>query len=99
MQKCENLAISEDDVKFAFGMSKMTVFNEIQHHMLYRNMKFVEFLEFLCRMAHLKFKGNTDLNLVQKLEFLLDELFAAYTMQRHEVNIEVEEISESDDEY
>jgi len=67
--------------------------------MMYRNLKFVEFLEFLCRMAHLKFKGNTDLTLVQKLEFLLDEIFAAYNFQRHDVNIEIEEVSESDDDY
>ena len=62
-------------------------------------MVFVEFLEFICRIAHIKFKGSTDLTLLGKIEFLLDELFAAFEKQRNDVNIEVEEISESDDEY
>jgi hypothetical protein len=62
-------------------------------------MEFVEFLEFLGRLAHLKFKSNVDMTLVQKIEIVLDEVFHGYGLERKEVVIELEEHSESDADY
>jgi hypothetical protein len=39
------------------------------------------------------------MNLATKIEFLLDILFEPYGITRVEVEIEVEEISESDEDY
>ena len=90
--------MSENDIKLAYGMSKMSVFNELIHNDNYNRMKFVEFLEFLGRVAHMKYKG-TELTLTEKLEQLLDDIFFAYGLERNEVTIEVQEVSESDNDY
>ena len=37
--------------------------------------------------------------LAQKVEFILDDLMAGFNLTRQEVNIEVEEFSESDEDY
>jgi len=39
------------------------------------------------------------LSLAQKIEYLLDDLMAAFSLTRNDVNIEIEEFSESDDDY
>jgi len=36
---------------------------------------------------------------VQKIEYLLDDLMQGFGLTRNDVNIEVEEFSESDDDY
>ncbi len=54
------LALPEKDVCFAFAMSKMTVAKESANYINYQQMKFVEFLEFVGRLADLKFKGSAD---------------------------------------
>lgn len=61
-------------------MSKMTVADENgAEHWTYQHMKFVEFLEYVCRVAHLKYQGSAmdGVDLSQKLETLLDEVFLA----------------------
>ena len=64
-------------------------------------MIFVEFLEFIGRCADCKFKGSDDasLPLVDKIEHLLDDILPAFGFKRVEVEINVEEKSESDDDY
>lgn len=98
-----NLDVTEKDVNFAFGYCQMTVVNEERQWKTYHSLQFVEFLEFVCRLAHLKFRSsNPELAsqpLVTKLEFLLDDLCQGYGLTRNEVNIEVAEFSESDDDY
>ena len=37
--------------------------------------------------------------LVNKVEFILDDIMQGYGYTRNEVNIEIEEFSESDDDY
>ena len=63
----------------------------------------VEFLEFIGRLAHKKFAGRSaelaSQPLVEKIEALLDDLMKGFGLVRQEVNIEVEEFSESDDDY
>ena len=96
--RCQ-LGISEKEVQLAYGLSKMTVENENTKGSQYQKMLFVEFLEFIGRLAHSKYKADDNLTLAQKIEFLLDDIFLAYNMSRNDVEITIEEISESDDEY
>ena len=53
------------------------------------------------RIAILKFKGSAlhSLDLVNKIELILDILLATVEVERKEVNIQVDEESESDDDY
>ena len=46
----------------------MTVYNEITQCDNYSRLKFVEFLEFIARLAHLKYKAAVAMPLVEKLE-------------------------------
>ena len=66
-------------------------------------MQFVEFLEFIGRIAHFKFRNSSSemaqMPLVNKVEFILDDIMQGYGYTRNEVNIEIEEFSESDDDY
>lgn len=49
------LGISKQEVQFCFGMSKMTVKDEIEQRQEYERLKNSEFLEFLSRLAHAKY--------------------------------------------
>lgn len=64
-------------------------------------MLFVEFLEFIGRLADMKFKGTNDstIPLKDKIEFILDDIFPVFGLKRNDVEITVEELSESDDDY
>jgi len=65
-------------------------------------MAFVEFLEFVGRVAHFKFRASPDISgqsLAQKIEYILDDLMPAFGLVRNEVNIQIEENSESDNDY
>ena len=95
----EKLNVSENLIKWCFGMSKMTVINEMTQQTKYTKMEFVEFLEFIGRLAHMKYKNDIDLNLVQKMEIVLDEVFAGFGLERKEVIEVIEEHSESDPDY
>jgi hypothetical protein len=58
--KDSQLNISEKDLAFCHGMSKMTVINESANYKAYQGMQFVEFLEFVGRIAHIKFKSSPE---------------------------------------
>ena len=100
--------IRESDVTFAYGMSKMTVVSELSSFQNnYKQLEFVEFLEFVGRLATARFRKavssnnvtSEQLSLLGKLEDTLDELFENYDLTRTEVTKMVEEESESDDDY
>jgi hypothetical protein len=95
------LGISEPDVKQCFGLSKMTVYDEGRYGANYTKMLFVEFLEFIGRLAHSKFKYDPTKALCSKIEDLLDELLPNHwlNLTRNDVDVQVEEISESDEDY
>ena len=80
------LALNKPLVKYAYVMSKMSVVDETSHEALstYNKMIFVEFLEFLGRIAELYFEGSEmeELELHQKLEFLLDEILPVVGAKR-----------------
>ena len=52
------LQMAEKDAIYCFGMSKMTVINEHEHHKQFNSLRFVEFLELIGRIAELKFKTS-----------------------------------------
>mmetsp|Transcript_3421 Transcript_3421/g.4525 ORF Transcript_3421/g.4525 Transcript_3421/m.4525 type:complete len:361 (-) Transcript_3421:254-1336(-) len=53
------IAMSEKDIAFCYGYSHMTVINEDRQWKKYLSMEFVEFLEFLGRLAHARFKNSS----------------------------------------
>ena len=77
----------------------MTVPNEVYDAWNYTKLKQVEMLEFLGRIANIKYKNNPEMNLATKLEYLLDDIFATFNMYRQEPEVELEEVSESDLDY
>ena len=65
--------MAEVDAYHCYGMSKMTVKNELDRGTLkYNVMKPVEFYEYLGRLASVKFGGNQRLGMAKKLEKTLD---------------------------
>ena len=52
------LNIPEKDVLFCFGYCQMTVTNEERMWKQYHSLQLVEFLEFVGRLAQIKFKGT-----------------------------------------
>jgi DNA-binding CsgD family transcriptional regulator len=53
-----SLGISEKDISYCYGMSKMTVANEVENSKEYSTIKAVEFIEFLGRLAYLRDKAS-----------------------------------------
>lgn len=65
-QCCDDLKVSYQDAKKCFAMARMTVFDEVENIGEYESVKFVEFLDFLCRIAHFNF-----ITMDQSLEYKL----------------------------
>ena len=61
----------------------------------------MEFLEFVGRLAHFRFRNSSGASqpLAEKIEVILDDMLPPFGLTRNDVNIEVEEISESDEDY
>ena len=97
------LNISEKEIAFCFGLCQMTVVNEEKQYKQYQSLVFVEFLELIGRLAHQRFKGASpemaSQPLVQKIESILDDMCQGFGLTRQEVLIEIEEFSESDEDY
>ena len=55
MCRHSNLQLSDKEVKLCYGMSKMTIKDEVKNYEDYKKLKLVEFLEFIGRMAYQKF--------------------------------------------
>ena len=86
----------------AFGLCKMTVVDEADDGLnRYNKLYFVEFLEMIARIADIKYKGTevAQQTLTKKIEYVLDEILPLVGAKRQEVDIGIEEESESDDEY
>ncbi len=95
------LGLIEKDAIYCYGMCKMSVIYESVDSWQYKQLKFVELLELIGRIASMKFKGteNENLSLTKKIEYVLDAVLKLVEVQRKDVNIKVNEDSESDDEY
>ena len=72
------LELSLQEVRYCFGMSKMTVRDEIKERYEYDRLAFPEFLEFLGRLAHAKWHEETHLELHEKLYRLLDKVMKVF---------------------
>ena len=73
-----------------------------QGQLQYQRLAFVEFLEFVARLAVMRFSGTEleDYSLKEKLEFVLDDLFRVIGESRVlKEEEDPEEVSESDDDY
>ncbi|CDW72588.1 UNKNOWN [Stylonychia lemnae] len=101
MLRDSQLNLIEKDAVYCYGMCKMSVITESNDTWQYKQLKFVELLELIGRIAILKFKNseNETLALYKKIEYILDILLKMVEVQRKDVNIQVNEESESDDEY
>ena len=98
MTKDSKAQLSIKEATFAYGMSKMTVKNEMEKGFNpYKRMAFVEFLEYIGRCAALKFKRSSEL-LYLKIEKLLDDILPVVGMTRKEVvrKVEIPEIESED---
>ena len=89
--------------RLCYGMSKMTQPDEYRStdRHGYLVMEFVEFLEMICRVALAKFAGSDleNLDVYQKVEYILDDLLALVGLERAARGSQEEEISESDEDY
>ena len=97
------LLLSEKKIMTAFFMSKMTVPNENEDGpIVYWNLKFVEFLEFIGRLAWLKYQDTSNhksWTMVQKVENIIDGLLAYINGQRIDPSVMNQVESDSDDDY
>ena len=74
MMRDTALNMIEKDAIYCFGMCKMSVILESVDVWQYKQLKFVELLELIGRIANHKFKGtdNEGLPLAKKIEYILD---------------------------
>ena len=96
-------SIKEAMVRFAWGMSKMTVQEEMRQTETrgYKQLEFVEFLELICRLAILKFKGSDleSMELPEKVDYFLEDVLAIVSIDKKKPLIDNLEVSESDEDY
>ena len=84
-----NLGLSEREVTYCFGISRMTVKNEMEHGLAaYNHISYVEFLEFIGRMAHIKYE-ELDEPLYVKIERILDDLLPFAHCVRHDMHRQI----------
>jgi len=55
MMRQSDVQLSDKEVRFCYGMCRMTIRDEVEKHDDYDNLKYVEFLEFIARCAHAKY--------------------------------------------
>jgi len=75
MTKIPAISLSDKEARFCFGMSKMTVKDEVGNHDEYEKLRFAEFLEFFGRCAHARYIDEEELGLHEKIEELLRHVF------------------------
>ena len=93
------MGLGDGETTYFYGMSKMTVADEVKDYKKYDNMTLAEFCEMIARVANYKFAAMTDLTLDKKVELVLDDIFQVIRYRRRERKAMVEEVSESDDDY
>lgn len=90
MMKDSNLNMIEKDAIYCYGMCKMTVEKENEHNKQYFELKLVELLELIGRIAHIRYKNTTvdNMTLAKKIEFVLDDILQPMlNVERREVDI------------
>ena len=92
-----NLGLLPEHISQCWGMSKMTIENDISARHDYWRCSFAEFLEFFARIADLVYKERHS-SLVTKIEKLMDHMFYMLETKRKPVVVEVQYISQSEEE-
>jgi len=93
-----DLSISTKMVKLAFSLCKMTISDDIVDREKYLCISFVEFLEFISRLAQLLFKKNKSMPLFDKIFYILQKMFRLIPAEAIKPETEYFLESESDDE-
>ena len=95
------MEIPDNDLKFCYAMSKMVVTNEALSYAQYNKLQFAEWLEFIGRLGDLKYRNTPDAEepLAWKIEQVLEELIPMFGMKKNAVNLNIEDNSESDNDY
>jgi hypothetical protein len=93
-----DLGIVVDHVNYAIGMCQMTIVKETKAFHMYDDLRTVEFMEFIARVAELRCPGD-EFPLTIKVKELCTVLFEVVHKTFVDSNNEVEEESQSDDEY
>ena len=94
---------SAQEMQQCYVESKMTIVNEQEKDALakYRKLVYVEFLEFIARFSMRIFEQSemAELQLNEKIEYVLDAMFDPYGLKREKQVTTIEEFSASDDDY
>lgn len=90
------LNLTPDDISLAYSYSKTIFIDEIKTYRQYGGLKLVEFYDFLVRLADIKFKEDTQMEMLLKVERILDVLFKVLGKRREKKLWEIEVSSESD---
>jgi hypothetical protein len=90
------LDLTADDISLAYSYSKTIFIDEIKTYRQYGCMKLAEFYDFLVRLADLKFKDDAQMDMLLKVERILDVLFKVLGKRREKKLWEIEVSSESD---
>jgi hypothetical protein len=96
------LEMTDEKITYCYGMSKMTIPAENDKgERKYNELRFVEFLEFLGRIADVRFR-NSELEIIpldRKLEFVLDDIFSFFGITRKSIASGLSEETASDSDY
>ena len=87
ISRTSDVRLSEKESRFCFGMSKMTVRDEVGHHDEYYKLSLPEFYEFLGRVAHARYVDEKEMPLHLKLERVLDDLFRVFAWRRRDASL------------
>ena len=104
MMRVAQTGLGAPKINYCFGMSQMTVCFE-RHKRDgegLTQLEFVEFLEFIGRAAFAKFLGSEleeQLDLSQKIEYILDDILPLAGLRRQDPVIEQQSSVESEDDY
>lgn len=98
----DGIRVAERYFRTCYALCKMPVQNEEHEMEQYKAIVFVEYLEFLGRLAEFKFKDQPSIQeepLVTRCEYLLDALFFLVGEERRDTFAVLADESASDDDY
>ena len=102
MMRDSDIGFDDKKAMNCFGMSKMTVINEKEGSQKYYELRFVEFIEMIGRIAEVKYANTSmmEIPLHERIEYIMDDIFPKMLNKERNpvVIIDVEE-SASDEDY
>ena len=94
--------LTERQFRYCYVMCKMPIMNEEFDSKSYQTLQFVEFLEFIGRMAYIKFaddENGLDEPMHTRMEYIVDGLLEMIGVQRADELDEVADLTEDDPDY